>query len=391
MYEWGKEEEQAIVETLRSGRLFRYQGPGVETQSSRFEKSLAEKMEHNHAIAVTSGTDALVAALSACGIGPGDEVIIPAFTFFATAAAVTRVQAIPVIANIDEFLSLDVEELDRLCGPRTKAVIPVHMDGLACDMGRIMDFARKKNLYVIEDVAQSIGGSFKGKPLGSLGDFGCYSFNVDKIISCGEGGAVCTSSEELYLKSLCAHDACAPFGWSLKEKFSNGAPFIGESMRISELSAAMLGEQLKRLDKIIEKLRTRKKIVQKILQEHGLNYRQAHCPEGDCGTSLHLVLDDPMQVLFCAKKMISVGIKAIPIQARPAHAVWQWSHMLQERRFRHPGLDPFRHSEEIYDYSKANFLKSYDILLSTLKLPIEYNLSEDETRDWALKVVENIK
>lgn len=391
MYEWGKQEEQALAETLRSGQLFRYQGKGVETKSFAFEKKFAKTMGHDYALAVTSGTDALVAALSACGVGPGDEVVIPAFTFFATAAAVLRVQAIPVVANIDDSLTLDVTELEALCGPQTKAIIPVHMDGLACDMEAITDFARHKNLYVIEDVAQAIGGHFKGRPLGSWGDFGCYSFNMDKIISCGEGGALCTSNKELYMKSVCAHDACAPFGWTLKDSFPEGAPFLGESMRISELSAAMLQVQLERLEKIINNLRVRKDIVKDILIKSQVHFHEGHCSKGDCGTSIHLELGDPMRTQLCAKKLMSAGVKAIPIQARPAHAVWQWSYMLEQRRFRHPELDPFRQTKKSYDYSKANFLSSYGVLLSTLKLPIEYNLTQEQTAEWALKVVENIK
>src|SRR5579885_1353434 len=192
MYQIDEREIAAIRRVVSKRRLFRYQseGPG---ECDRFEREFAAKIGTRHSLLVTSGTNALIAALSSAGIGPGDEVIIPSYTFVATATAVTSVGAIPVIANIDETLGISPAEIRALITDRTRAIIPVHMDGLASDMREIMKLARKHKLVVIEDVAQAIGGRFEGRRVESKGDFVHFSPTENKNISCGEGGIAAVS------------------------------------------------------------------------------------------------------------------------------------------------------------------------------------------------------
>lgn len=202
MYKVGSEEVEAVSKVISSMRYFRYQGSEVQSLTDQLEKKFTHHFQTTHTLMVTSGTNAITCALAAAGIGPGDEVIIPSFTFVATAISVLEVGAVPRIINIDSTLCMDPNELRGAVNKRTKAVIPVHMDGLACDMDRIMEIAREKGILVIEDAAQAVGGSYKGKRLGTIGDMGCFSFNVDKIISCGEGGALVTNNQNYYKKSF---------------------------------------------------------------------------------------------------------------------------------------------------------------------------------------------
>jgi dTDP-4-amino-4,6-dideoxygalactose transaminase len=188
MYEFDEREIQAVRRVFARKKLFRYQlaGPG---ECDLFEREFARKIGTRHSLLVTSGTNALIAALSSCGIGPGDEVIIPAYTFVATATAVTSVGAIPVIVNVDESLGISPRAIEAAVTGRTRAIIPVHMDGLSADLRPILRIARKHDLRVIEDVAQAIGGSYRGRRLGSWGDFGCSPSTRTRTSRAAKGGS----------------------------------------------------------------------------------------------------------------------------------------------------------------------------------------------------------
>lgn len=187
MYEIGQPEIDAVAAVIRSGQLFRYRG-GEGGQADACEKRMAEMFDTRHTLMVTSGTGAIICGLVGLGIGPGDEVIVPAYTWLASAGAVLSVGAIPVLADVDETLTLDPADFERRIGPRTKAVIPVHMGGRPSDMDAIMAIAKKHGLRVLEDACQAIGATYKGRPVASIGDAGTLSFNQFKTIACGEGG-----------------------------------------------------------------------------------------------------------------------------------------------------------------------------------------------------------
>ncbi|MES2528165.1 MAG: DegT/DnrJ/EryC1/StrS family aminotransferase [Bdellovibrionota bacterium] len=323
MYEIGKEELSALEDLFITKKFFRYQGSGVETQTTFFEKEFSSLIGMNHSLFVTSGTNALILAMEAMGIGEGDEVIIPTYTFIATANAVLSVKAIPVLCGTGNGLTLDPESLKVKITSKTKAIIPVHMDGLPCDMDAIMKIASEKNLIVIEDVAQAVGGSYRGKRLGSIGDAGCFSFNVDKIISCGEGGLVTFRKEEHYKKSLKLHDTPVAFGMTFKEYLSDLPPSPAHSMRVSEIQSAMMRVQLKRLDPILKTLRQKKQEWRK-----AASLLESSDPAGDCGTTVHFNLGDPNKAVAFAQNLTREGIIAVPLYAKPAHCFWQWSSIL---------------------------------------------------------------
>ncbi len=175
MYVVGEEEIAAIAKVIRSGALFRY---GVGGECDRFEKRYANFLGVKHFALAASGSNALAASMTAVGLGPGDEVIIPAHTYMATATSVLTAGAIPIIVDIDESLTIDPAAIEAAIGPRTKAVVPVHMWGTACNMAAIMQIARRRGLLVIEDACQGVGASYEGRRFGAIGDVGCYSFNL---------------------------------------------------------------------------------------------------------------------------------------------------------------------------------------------------------------------
>lgn len=390
MYEFGQDEIDALKKVVESRQLFRYLGPDRPTQCSLFEAELAETFKVPYAVALTSGTAALATALTALGIGPGDEVIIPAYTFVATPAAVLQVGAIPVIGNIDEGLTLCPLEVKELITARTKAILPVHIDGLPASMEPLLKISREHDLYVVEDAAQAIGGHYHGAPLGQFGEAGCFSFNELKTITSGEGGAVLLKDRAPYERALCFHDFANQFGPTHQQTYQTISPFIGQTYRLSELQGALLRVQLKKLSSIIAKLRERKSIMREIFESHGLKLRLGHDPEGDAGHSLHVSFDDVDLCLNACQKLNQQQIPYQHIQTRPAHAAWQWGHLLSERRFAHPKLDPYQWSEDSYSYHKALFLPTLGILMSTLKFSTDYNLSLDDTKSAAEKIAQLI-
>jgi dTDP-4-amino-4,6-dideoxygalactose transaminase len=172
MYRAGQKEIDAIAKVIKSGRLIRYREGG---ECNRFEKRYGEMLGAKHVCLTSSGSTALAAALAGLGIGPGDEVLVPACTYMATAIAVLAVGAIPVIVDVDDSITIDPKAIDEAVGPRTRAVIPVHMWGLACDMNAVMRVARKHKLFVVEDACQAVGGGYEGRMLGAIGHVGAFS------------------------------------------------------------------------------------------------------------------------------------------------------------------------------------------------------------------------
>ena len=283
----GAEEEQAVVEVIRSKRLFRYYGPNPgPSRAAELEQAFATHMGTRHAAAVTSGTAALICGLMGLGVGPGDEVIVPAYTWIASASAVTMVGAIPVLADVDESLTLDPEDVERKITRRTRAIMPVHMRGAPSDMDRLMEVARRHGLRVIEDVAQADGGSFQGRRLGSIGDVGAFSLQFNKIITSGEGGMVTTSDEELHKRVLMLQDVVG----GERNNIPADKILLGMNFRMPELLAAVALVQLRRLDGLLEEMLTRKLAIKAgmadaLARARG-HYRTITDVEGDTGIAL---------------------------------------------------------------------------------------------------------
>lgn len=379
MYDLDEREVEAVRQVFARRKLFRYQAGGA-GECDLFEAEFSKIFGVAHSLLLTSGTNALVAALGACEIGPGDEVIIPAYTFVATAMAVVQVGAIPVIANIDETLGISPSEVEALVTDRTRAIIPVHMDGLAADIGAIVEIAKRRKLRVIEDVAQALGASFRGRRLGSWGDFGCFSLNENKHLSAGEGGIAVTSQESLYERAFCIHDGSAQFNPNKKDSFRQISPFLGGSMRVSEITGAIMRIQLQRLEGILSSLRQRKNILlAKLAHQTLARLPVGACPNGDSGSSLHLFLPDPATALKVSRALWEIGIAFAPVISRPAHVCWKWASFLGDRSSWNPRNNAYRLTDRVYTYPTSKYLSSVAILTCMLRLEIDPNLSLDET------------
>ena len=315
--EIGEEEKKAVMEVLDDKYLFRYYGPAdVESKVKLFEEEFAFKIGVKHALAVNSCTSALISSLVALGVGPGDEVIVPGYTFFASCAAIVAAKAIPVIAEVDDSLTLDPVDVRKKISPRTKAIIAVHMRGAPCDMKRIIEIAKEYKILILEDVAQASGGSYKGKRLGSLSDIAAFSFQYHKIITAGEGGLVATDDMLLYERAMSYHDTAACWRPGGPEKrFAkaryNGELFPGVNFRMNEISGAILRIQTNRLDNLLFRMRQHKaRIKEAIKGINGIDFRRLNDPEGDTGIVMIFYLPDSNISSKFAKALRAEGVAA---------------------------------------------------------------------------------
>lgn len=267
-YYYGDAEKKEVLEVLEYGYLSRY-GSGddkaFKSKVLKLEKLFAEKMGSMYGAAVNSGTNALYASLIALGVGRGDEVLVPGYTFIATYSAVIAVGALPVFVEIDESLTIDPIDIKRKITPKTKAIIPVHMIGNPCKMDKIMEIARANSLYVLEDVCQALGGSFKGQRLGSIGDLGAFSLNIYKVINAGDGGILVTDNEEFYERAFGFHDqGHKPHRSGVEIGTRN---LVGLNFRMNELTGAFALGQLSKLDDILATLREKKNMFKNLIMQ----------------------------------------------------------------------------------------------------------------------------
>jgi 8-amino-3,8-dideoxy-alpha-D-manno-octulosonate transaminase len=285
---FGPEERKEINDVLETGIMMRYgfDGPrkGV-WKAKELEATISEKLRCGYTQLVSSGTAALTTAFAALGIGAGDEVIMPTFTFVASFECVLSVGAVPVLVDVDETLTLDPQAVRRAITPRTKCVMPVHMCGAMADMDALVAICKEHKLILLEDACQSFGGSYKGKALGTIGDAGTFSFDFVKIITCAEGGAIVTNSKDLYVKldgySDHGHDHVGA------DRGADLHPFLGYNFRISELHAAVGLAQVRKLDQFIAINKKNCEQLKAILsQVPDISFRPIPDPEGDIYTFL---------------------------------------------------------------------------------------------------------
>jgi dTDP-4-amino-4,6-dideoxygalactose transaminase len=281
--EVGEEELQAATRVITSKNLFRYYGVGDgPTEVETFEREFAEHVGSRFALCVNAGSSALICGLIGAGVGPGDEVIIPAYTWNATANAVLAARAIPVLADVDESLTLDPEDVVRKLTPRTRALLPVHMRGAPANMDALCSIAGEHGLAIVEDVCQAAGASFRGKRLGTFGDAGAFSLQFNKIITTGEGGVMTTSREDLYELAIDVHDCAGSV------RRGTGLPrFAGWNFRASELEGAIARVQLARLDGLLARMReNHAELSERIGALPGLTLRRPNDDGGDAGICL---------------------------------------------------------------------------------------------------------
>ena len=294
----GEEEKREILDVLEGGYLFRYGVNIGEGADPRFkakvyeaERMLAERSGVRFAVATNSGTTALLTAMAGLGIGPGDEVIVPGYTFVSSISAIVYAQAVPILGEIDKTFNLDPVDVEAKITPRTKAILVVHMTGVPARLNELRTIADRHGLFLIEDCAQACGASYYGKGVGSIGHAGCFSFNVYKTITAGEGGMVITDYEDTYKRCFSYHDqGHAP----LRQGVEFGKrPFIGLNFRMTELQGAVLIAQIRKLPQIKSRLCTNKqRFKEHIAGLPGIEFREIVDPEGDLGTMLTIIFPD---------------------------------------------------------------------------------------------------
>lgn len=356
---FGEEEKKEILDVLECRELSRYRFDNLSAGQSKvyqFERLIEQTFRTPHCLGTNSCTSALLAGLAALKIGPGDEVIVPGYTFIATIAAVIYAGALPVLAEIDESLTLDVEDVAHRINSRTKAIIVVHMMGGGGDLKALKALADSHGIPLIEDVAQACGGSYNGAALGTIGTLGVYSLNVFKTITAGDGGFLCTSDRDAYERAFAFHDHGAlPF----REGVADGGQMLGLNLRMHEITGALALAQARKLGGIIASLREKHALFCRSLSELlPLRFRTQHDPEGDCCTTLTIVLDSEAQANDVA---IAIGSKTLARSGKHYYA-----NMSQLRNRKMPTLKgyPF-YSGELQaagNYEAGSLPRTDDIL-----------------------------
>jgi dTDP-4-amino-4,6-dideoxygalactose transaminase len=290
----GEEEKKQVLEVLASGHLSRYgnlEDPKFTRKVFTLEEEFARYVGVPYALATSSGTSALLCCLLAAGLKPGDEVIVPAYTFVATYSAAAFLGLVPILCEIDESLDLDPTDVERRITPKTRAIMAVHMLGNPCDMDAILAIATRHGLLVIEDACQAAGASYRGRKVGSIGDMAGFSLNVFKTITAGDGGLVTARTEAHYKTAFGFHDQ----GHSpLRAGVEVGRRcLLGLNFRMNEITGALALAQLRKIDLIIAALREKKrKFKDQIADIPGMHFRKLNDASGECGTLLTVLFDD---------------------------------------------------------------------------------------------------
>lgn len=381
MYRIGKEETEAVQNVIEARSLFKINNKLMETLTS--EQEFCEFFDTKYAITMTSGHAALTSALIAMGIGPGDEVIVPAYTYISTAMAVVASGAIPIVAEVDETLTLCPIDTESKITKNTKAIIPVHIQGFPCNMNALCAIAKKHGILILEDACQSVGGSYKGKRLGTIGDTGAFSFNYYKVITAGEGGAFFTNNRLFFERALIYHDssAVAYFGDQLNN-FETPL-FCGNEYRGNEISSAVLRVQLKRLDGILSDLKKNKKYMMDKLAPF-CDFVPSNDIAGDCGTTLALRFDTAEKARAFAEDPDICGTR--PINTGK-HIYKNWTPIMEKRGAFHPLMDPFKmeaNKDIVPDYKEDMCPKTLDLLEKAVYISISPDWT-DEMIDTKIK------
>lgn len=381
MYRAGQEEVDEVAKVIFSKQWFRVgdEKAGHLREVERFETEWAGEFGVPYALLMSGGgTAALMCALAGLGIGPGDEVIVPAYTWMATATSVLAVGAIPVLAEVDETLGLDPADFERKIGPHTRAVIPVHMCGRAANLEAILAIARKRGLKVIEDSCQMCGGSYKGRRTGTWGDVGAFSFNYFKIISSGgEGGCLVTSDRRIYERAFVYHDSGAAFrpkAGELQEPI-----YVAQQYRADEVMGAIARVQLQRLDGILADLRrVRNALASALTDAKNVAVAPSNDPAGDCGVMLTLMFRDETKArAFTATPGVG-GFVAID---HGKHVYTNWEPLRAKRISHHPDMNPFffpKNKDLHADYSDTACPRTLEILRRTVYVAINPDWTDEQ-------------
>jgi 8-amino-3,8-dideoxy-alpha-D-manno-octulosonate transaminase len=389
---WGDDERKEVNEVLETGILMRY---GFDAQrkgkwkSKELEEAICKTFGSKYAQLTSSGTSALTTALTALGIGASDEVIMPCFTFVASFEAVLSVGAIPVLVDVDETLTMNPDAVRKAISSKTKCVMPVHMCGSMADIDALVSICKESNLLLLEDACQSIGATYKGRYVGTIGDAGTFSFDFVKIITCGEGGAVLTNSQEVYTNC----DGYSDHGHDHKgvDRGADQHPFIGYNFRISELHAAVGLAQIKKLHKFLNIQEGNHEQLKTILSEVAeVSFRQIPDPSGDSCTFLSWFL--PTEEITRA---VINELKAQNILAgnfywydNNWHYVRKWNHLKNSTTL---NLLNDAQQEALKRFASQDFSASDSIMSRCISTAISLIWTEEQTKEKGEKIVNIIK
>lgn len=388
---FGDEEKHAVLQVLESGVLFRYGFEGQRKEQWRvrqFEEAFARYTGASHAQAVSSGTAALKVALAALGVGAGDEVITQGFTFVATWEAVLDCGAVPVFTEIDATLNMDPADLERKIGPKTRAIIPVHMMGAPARIGEILAIADRHGIPVIEDTAQSAGARLHGRHLGTFGAIGTFSFDAVKTMTTGEGGMCITSDPVLWQRMDQYHDHGHDHLPNPGGRGGEGRSFIGFNYRMMEIQGAIGLAQLVKLDTIVAEQRRNKAILRAAAATiPGVCFRELLDPAGDSATFLAFSLPDRAQADAVAAVLQQAGAPAIRWSENNWHYYPRWEHLLEGKSPCHDGWPLSAHGRRRFVYDPEALPQTTALLERTLtyQVPVRLSSRQQETICTALE------
>ncbi len=389
---FGEEEKKEIDDVMSTGILMRY---GFDAQrkgnwkAKELEQKITETFGCKYAQLTSSGTSALTTAMAALGIGFGDEIIMPAFTFVASFEAVISVGAIPVLVDIDDSLTLDPNAVRAAITSKTKCIMPVHMCGSMADLDALKNICKEHNLILLEDACQSIGATYKGKYVGTIGDAGTFSFDFVKTITCGEGGAVLTNNEDAYTRC----DGYTDHGHDHKgsDRGADLHPFVGYNYRISELHAAIGVAQIGKLDKFLSIQRKNHSMLKSILSSiPELTFRKIHDEEGDSCSFLTWFLPDADITLAVVAEMKSQNILAGNFYwfENNWHYIRKWDH-LKNNNFLNNQSEQLQ--QQLKKYLTEPFIASDTIMSRCISTAINLTWTEKQIMEKGEKIISIIK
>jgi len=382
-----RKEEKAVLDVLRKGSLFRYYGLKKPVYVDKFEALARKYYGAKYALGVNSGTGALFTTMMALGVGPGCEVIVPSFMWVATVGAIVQLNAIPVLCEVDESLTMDPVDLEKKITPRTKLIVPVHMAGAPSDMKSIMAVARKHNVAVLEDCAQCNGGEIHGQKVGTFGDMGIFSLQLNKNMTSGEGGLVITNNEKLFTKAFGAHDMGLI---RVKGRLAPPPPdclLWGQGRRMTELCGAVASVQIQKLPKILANMRKSKVRIKKMIK--GAAFRKLHDPSGDTGPFMILILDSEARAQSVVEKIRAGGLhNAFRIADYGLHIYYNIPSLVNKIPVS-PAGNPWamrENAQSVYSYAKGACPKSDELFARSVLVPIPSKLTRAQEQ-FAAKVI----
>lgn len=390
MYRIGDEEIAAVSKVIHSGRLFRQLDPTAPTHEVLdCESEMRTYLNTQNYFLLTSGKGALICGLVGLGVGPGDEVIVPAYTYIATALAVTAVGAIPVVAEIDDTLCMDPADVEKKISAHTKAIIPVHMQGRMCDMDAMMAIGKKYGISVLEDACQAFGAEYHGMKAGTIGDAGAYSYNYFKNISAGEGGGFTAHDEDVFKRAYIQHDSSGVPYFGANIENIDELVFGGSEFRCNEIQAAIMRVQLTRLPGILSDLRRCKNYLEKKLEGTGLKLTPDNDKEGVCGNILAFKFNSIEESAAFAEK---AGCSRPINMGR--HIYSEWGPILHKRGAYHDGMNAYKMKANQglnMDLTVDSCKRSLEILAKNAYLGINPDWTNEEMDAVAEKVAAAVK